>query len=353
MLNKSTGGGWAVAAALANAAFAQSQPTVGLPSLPFTATAQAQNGGAGPQVTYQYGIEFVTIPGGTEYYGGGGPYDVPWLPGVGRGAVAQAFRIGRYEVGTASWRAFVYAAEQVRVSTGQPIPWAPNWVSASGGQYARTSGTWWEAAAVYCNWLHNDQALTREAFMSGAYDVSMFGSSATQQPTRSPGARFWIPSVDEWLRAGYFDPNHNSPQYGNWWQYGHASDAAPWPGLPTQFGEANYGFEARYGEHLSVPLGAYPHIQSPWGLFDVNGANAEWTEEIWTSAGDLGPRRFFAGSHTTSRGNPMAYTVGGSVGGDIDPWTFWTGLRIAAVVPTPSSGALALGALWLLRQRCR
>ncbi|MCW5766225.1 MAG: hypothetical protein KIT68_09650, partial [Phycisphaeraceae bacterium] len=42
-------------------ALAQSQITPGAPSIPLTPTAQA----SGAQITYQYGIEFVTIPGST------------------------------------------------------------------------------------------------------------------------------------------------------------------------------------------------------------------------------------------------------------------------------------------------
>ncbi|MDP1662732.1 MAG: hypothetical protein Q8L55_12535, partial [Phycisphaerales bacterium] len=61
--------------AMSAAAVAQSQPTPGLPSQPFTAVAQAQNGGAGPRVTYQYGMEFVTVPGGNQVYPGGHPND--------------------------------------------------------------------------------------------------------------------------------------------------------------------------------------------------------------------------------------------------------------------------------------
>ncbi|MDP1660387.1 MAG: hypothetical protein Q8L55_00595, partial [Phycisphaerales bacterium] len=78
----------------------------------------------GPRVTYQYGMEFVTVPGGNQVYPGGHPNDPTGAASaVGRGAVAEDFRIGRYEVGRASWNAFFNAAEQVRIATGQAIPW--------------------------------------------------------------------------------------------------------------------------------------------------------------------------------------------------------------------------------------
>ncbi len=339
----------AVGAALlgCGVAVAQSQPMPGLPSQAFTAVAQAQNGGAGPQVTYQYGIEFVTIPGGSQFYPGGSPNDLPGLsPGVGRGAVAEDFRIGRYEVGRASWNAFFNAAEQVRIATGQPIPWLslPGGLSG-GGQYGRTGNISWRTAAIYCNWLHNDQALTRAAFMGGAYDVSTFtfgNGGFNDQLTHSPGARFFIPSMDQWMRAGFFDPNHNSPQYGNWWQFGHASDVAAWPGLPRQFGEANYGFSTPNLEEFTVPLGAYSNIQSPWGLFDVSGASTEWIEEPFCSGSSLPIGRVQAGTYLTSA---PAITAGvGSSYGQSDPLddAYWMGFRVAAVVPTPAPSLAVL-----------
>ena len=348
--------------ALAGTVVAQSQPTPGAPSQPFSALAQAQNGGAGPQVTYQYGMEFVTVPGGSQVYPGGSPNDLPGLsPGVGRGAVAEDFRIGRHEVGRASWNAFFSAAEQVRAATGQAIPWlSPAGGLSGGGQYGRTGNISWRTAAIYCNWLHNDQAVTRDAFMSGAYDVSTFtfgNGGFNDQLTHSAGARFFIPSMDQWMRAGFFDPNHNSAQYGNWWQYGHASDTAAWPGLPRQFGEANYGFVTGTGEEFTVPLGAYGQIQSPWGLFDVSGASTEWIEEPFYLFGGPGTAlptgRIHAGTYLTSSPGAIFTTVGG-IGGQSDSLddAYWMGFRIAATIPAPGGGILlSLSGMLMLRQR--
>ena len=157
------------------------------------------------------------MPGGSQVYHGGSPNDLPGLsPGVGRGAVAEDFRIGRYEVGRASWNAFFAAAEQVRQQTGQAIPWlSPAGGLSGGGQYGRTGNISWRTAAIYCNWLHNDQAVTRDAFMSGAYDVGTFGFTGadryTDQLTHSPGARFWVPTMDQWMRAGVLRSQPQQP----------------------------------------------------------------------------------------------------------------------------------------------
>ncbi|MDP1660404.1 MAG: hypothetical protein Q8L55_00685 [Phycisphaerales bacterium] len=159
------------------------------------------------------------------------------------------------------------------------------------------------------------------------------------------------------MRAGFFDPNHNSPQYGNWWQFGHASDVAAWPGLPRQFGEANYGFSTPNLEEFTVPLGAYSNVQSPWGLFDVSGASTEWIEEPFYSLGSPGTAlptgRYHAGTFLTGSSSEIFLSLGG-IGGQSDPIddAYWYGFRLAAVVPSPQTGILLM--LWgtlLLRRR--
>ena len=79
-----------------------------------------------------------------------------------------------------------------------------------------TGGVDWRTCAIFCNWLHNGKSSARSAFLSGAYDVSTFGyiSSAggfTDQLTHNAGTSYWIPTLDEWLKAAHFDPNRNGP----------------------------------------------------------------------------------------------------------------------------------------------
>lgn len=80
----------------------------------------------------------------------------------------------------------------------------------------------WRVSAMYCNWLHNGKQNTLESLQSGAYDVSTFHTNPdgtfTDQITRSPGATFWIPSLDEWIKAVHYDPNRYGPGKGGWWE---------------------------------------------------------------------------------------------------------------------------------------
>src|SRR6056297_1652110 len=138
--------------------------------------------------------------------------------------------------------------------------------------------------ASYCNWLHNDQALTQDAFESGAYDISTFGEDADgniiDQMTRSPGARFWIPSIDEWTKGGYWDPNRYGEGEGGYWLYPYQSDERPAHGLPEEGGQTN----ASDVPGVPLDVGSYPHAQTPWGLLDYSGGESELAERISDTA---------------------------------------------------------------------
>ena len=338
--------------ALAGTVVAQSQPTPGAPSIPFAPVAQAQNGGAGPQVTYQYGIEFVTVnplgPGGqpnAPY-----PYHEP-VPVERDGSVDHAFRIGRYELTTQQFGEFYLAATQVGQASGQPIPHLSGATFAGGvngsNMMAPVGGITWRTAAIFCNWLHNDRAMTREAFMSGAYDVSTFGyrngNIFTDQTAHSPGARFWIPTADELIAADHYDPNRYGPGQGGYWQYAISQDTAPVYGPPGvlingQPTQANSGWlpDDYPGMNLPFPfgisLGEYANAQSPWGLLDAAGGTSEWTETVRYA----GPSyRMLHGSGAAAEAfgrDSISTTLADLPSSGQYTW----GFRIAAVVPSPS-----------------
>src|SRR5690606_21628647 len=102
----------------------------------------------------------------------------------------------------------------------------------------------------------------------------------TDQATRSPGAKFWIPSLDEWIKAAHYDPDRWRDGEAGYWRYSHTSDDPPIPGAPGE-GQTSAGYDPPgVDEAFYIPLGSYPDVQSPWGLLDTTGGAAEWTEEI-------------------------------------------------------------------------
>src|SRR5206468_51772 len=97
-------------------------------------------------------------------------------------------------------------------------------------------------------WLTNGKREAWGSCLSGAYDVSTFngfpGQPYSDQLYHSPGAKFWIPTLDEYLKASHFDPNHDGPGLGGWWDYPYKSNAAPIPGAPPPGpGQTSGGWE--------------------------------------------------------------------------------------------------------------
>ncbi|MBY0307443.1 MAG: formylglycine-generating enzyme family protein [Phycisphaerales bacterium] len=352
------------------------------PVIPLSPTAQANLAATGGGVTSDYGLDFVTVNlrGNPGYVAGQYPNDGG---GSGLGAVDGSFRIARTEVPTALWVDFFNAASYVGATQGVipflqlPSGWGAvndsaytgpgqRWVVASSmgptapnqaGYMIPVGDISWRTAAIFCNWLNNDRALTREAFMNGAYDVSTFGFATggfSDQVAHNPGARFFIPTQDQWVAAAHYDPSraNGDGTTGGYWVYPTTSDTAPVYLPPELGGEANAAFN-RQGRVWTVGLGDYPTVQSPWGLLDAAGGSSEWLETPFYQENALFPSSRLnegSGRFDTPWSDPL-WVHGGAFPSEID-WTF--GLRIAASMPTPSSGCLlAWVAAQVLRRRCR
>jgi len=313
------------------------------------------------------GIDFVTIgAAGNAAYQSVIPTDAVH----GRGQVNYEYRIGRYEVTTAQWVEFFNAAYD---RADAPLPhllppdfWGaaattPNnpgrqrWTVPSGNEMRPVGDISWRMAAMYCNWLTNGRSSDRSAFLSGAYDVSTFGFNGgifTDQLVHSPGAQYWIPTWDEWLKAAHYDPNkvNGDGSTGGWWQYSNGSDT-PYTYGPPGVGQANAGFTTP--SPFVIPLGAYATV-SPWGLYDTAGGTTEWTESVRTIDGGQ-MYRVFEGSYWSQSGfvASLADQARLSSGAEYPHIpTFEFGLRVASVVPAASTCAPA-GVLLLRSARRR
>lgn len=317
------------------------------------------------------GIDFVTVGAvGNAAYQAPNPN----LRVNNRGGVGYVYNIGKFEVTTAQWVEFFNAAYDRPADDRLPNVYVPTywgavrttpntpggmrWSVPAGNEMRPVGNISWRMAAMYANWLCNDKSTDRAAFMNGAYDVTTFGFTPggtwTDQAAHNPGARYWIPTLDEWLKAAHFDPNKQNADgtTGGWWQYGNSSDTPFTYGLPPSMrgnGTANSGYWSP--SPFSVPLGAYTGVQSPWGLYDVAGGTAEWTESILRLPG--GQYRFVDGSFW-SEGLDSA-TINDALDSiaDDDPHipTYEYGVRIASLVPSPGSLALGAGALTTFSRR--
>ncbi len=306
-------------------------------------------------------LDLVTIgdPGNIGYHGG------PVGINAGRGSVDYAYRIGRTEVTAGQWLTF-YNTFSVQGSqlaqTLRPAIWpgipdftyqGPGDLYGFGSALHRPElapiGVSWRQAAMFCNWLHNGQSSDPASLLNGAYDTSTFtynedSNTYNDQAVRHPDARYWIPSLDEWLKAAHYDPDKNGNGPG-WWEYAHSSDALPVHGMPGE-GHVARGLTQQQmidlagpgAGPLNLPLGLYADVQSPWGLLDLLGGNMEFVEDwdpdaphLWRLA-KLSGNGIWADDYTWD----LAWYFG--------PWGVGApgGLRIASAIPSPSTFTLML-----------
>ena len=307
------------------------------------------------RITVEHGYEFVTIdaPGNRGYEGFG---HFQW--GEGWGAVDYTYRMARSEVGTGEWLEFVNSASRL---SSNPFLWMTpsQWggmFTAPGSAQLRPDiehaaripvrGLNFLQFAMYCNWLHNDKQVTTDALLTGAYDLAGDGYTVdsprlTSLIEREPDARFWIPSLDEWTKAVYFDPDaedEDFPGEGRYWLNPYGSDEVPTPGYPGEEGAQTSGginYAPPPGEPFTqwIPLGAYPDSQTPWGLLDASGGASELTSRY------EGTRFWTKGLYTGQSPSSNADLVyGASAGGSF-------GLRLASAIPAPATAPILLIAL--------
>ena len=216
-------------------------------------------------------------------------------PATGKGAVPYEFRIGRFEVNNHQYAAFlnsVAADDPNRLYDSNMTVTVHGGILRTGspGDYAyavkpgmgHRPVVWvdFHDAARFCNWLHHGQptgpqdATTTE---DGAYTLTAAAITANTV-TRKPGARFWLPSDDEWYKAAYHQPLGAGGDFSDYWPYPTRSYEAPYSEAPP--GGANSANACCETGRLATDVGAYINSPSYYGTFDQAGNVQEWTEEV-------------------------------------------------------------------------
>jgi len=321
----------------------------------------AVRGGMAPDYDFQWAT--IGAVGNEPWFG-----DPFFSPVNGRGRVDYEYRIAKTELSTGQYLEFINTfapmtaqlAEDLRPASWGGVP-DPNY--AFGTRYrlqqgvpqadlVPLNGISWRAAAMYCNWLHNDKTPALWAIQSGAYDTSTFGElpdgTLTDQVTHSPDAKFWIPTLDEWTKAAHYDPHKNGLNQGGYWLYPTTSDAAPVSGRPGEIGAETAAGTPSDGDYVAeyVPIGSYSYVTSPWGLLDTSGGGSEFTE-FWAVDSRLirGSRAYVTQSpeiydHIAQLQSVRAYSRAGT-------------LRVVSIIPTPSGALGLVGCAFIYSSRRR
>ena len=166
--------------------------------------------------------------------------------GNGMGAVAYRYRISKYETTAAQWVEFLNAKGVAEEEGGL---WTENMSRADPGEDKdprcdiRRSGevgsfvyrvapefanrpvnfVSYLDACRFCNWLHNGQGDGDTE--TGAYDLRGYNGTDGRGIRRNPGAKFFVPTEDEWYKAAYYDPEKSGG--AGYWKYPTRSDTKP------------------------------------------------------------------------------------------------------------------------------
>jgi len=253
------------------------------------------------------------------------------------GAVAYEYKIGKYEVTNAQYAQFLnavaardthglYCTSRVRNSLGEINSFCgitqsgatPNFtyaVKANMGNKPVNYVSWIDALR-FCNWLHNGQPTGLQdgsTTEDGAYTLT--GTNSIQLPGTDPthgangrnaGAKFHLPSEDEWYKAAYHQPAAQEGDADDYWLYPTRSNSAPTVASADSAGNidndtgniANYKrgavWNGRGGNVTTVGSGG-PGSATFYGAFDMGGNVREWIEAEF-SRGNF-PVRVVRGGH--------------------------------------------------------
>ncbi|MEI6036184.1 MAG: SUMF1/EgtB/PvdO family nonheme iron enzyme [Verrucomicrobiae bacterium] len=280
------------------------------------------------------------------------------------GAVSYDYSIGKYDVTVGQYTAFLnvvaasdpYGLYKESMGTDEKVTGITRTGTSGSYVYAArgdantpiTYVTWFDAAR-FSNWLANGQG--NSTTENGAYTLNgaTSGTNCTKNavnPNTEQAPTFWIPSINEWYKAAYYDPKKDGPELPGYWLYPTMSEAPPgniWDNR-TLPGQANYNSATGTQPYLT-PVGTYIESASAYGTYDQGGNVWQWTDQVIDS------NRVLRGGAWNSPASALAsdYSYG-----SLPPSDFAIGFRVAGI-PEPLewqmllvAGAVLLGWRYLL-----
>jgi formylglycine-generating enzyme required for sulfatase activity len=190
------------------------------------------------------------------------------------GSVAYGYRMGKFEVS----REMVNKANGaggLGITLADMTPFGGNGVNRP------ATGVSWNEAARFVNWLNTSQGFTPAYKFTtqpgdGGYganqDIALwvsgdFGFNAAN-PFRNSQSHYFLPSVDEWYKAAYYDPTS-----GVYFNYPTGSDSAP-----SAVASGTAAGTAVYNGQLGPADITLAGGLSPYGTMGQGGNAYEWEE---------------------------------------------------------------------------
>jgi formylglycine-generating enzyme required for sulfatase activity len=302
-------------------------------------------------------IEFVTV--GNP----GNPADA--RTGGTNGSVAYTYAMSKYPLRVDQYVEYLNNVaspldpHNVRSGTGGARGGVVNFIGAAGEfsygtkpNYDDKPVNWtlFDQGCRFCNYLHNGGVPGADT-EDGAYDMSL-----SPNQVRKPGARYFLPTHDEWYKAAFYEPGVVTPSGNtNYWLYATRTETLPSGGIADDVGNITNGPNnvANWADP-STPLGSFTwdgltfnvstvgsagsNSVCYYGAYDMNGNVYEWTETM----NPAGTKRSYHGGSAFSGAGELPSTLnythpvtGGPPGGWWDDPTVQApslGFRVAKLV---------------------
>jgi formylglycine-generating enzyme required for sulfatase activity len=254
---------------------------------------------------------------------------------TGYGAVAYAYKIGKYEVTNAQYGEFlnnkgasnssgIYNSVMLGITqSGGPGTFSYS-VNPTLANHPVVCVSWFDSAR-FANWLMNGQG--SGDMETGAYTLNGAMSGVI---TANIGALVYIPNENEWYKAAYY-----SAASANYSLYPDGQNT-------ISISNANYGLSSQ----ATSPVGNYPSA-SAYGTFDQGGNVWEWNDGAGSSA-----HTWRGGSSMSSESHlESSFYLNVSPGNENST----VGFRVAGVeaIPEPTSMLLTMfaGGVMLIRRK--
>lgn len=283
------------------------------------------------------------------------------------GSVIQSFRIATHEVTLGAYVTFLNAvgtrldaangsiinslydsrmASDANVAgitrTGDGSAGAPYQYAVVGDARKPVAYVSWFNAARFANWMHNGAAVTSDT-ETGAYPLNL---ATTGTILRTPQARWWIPTQDEWFKAAYYKGGNLDAGY---WKFPTQSDTLPGnrnSDLPNQANFLRLGVfsvtqltASDPAQNYLTSVGTFSASPGPYGTFDQGGNLDEWTDTVVVKS--FGESRVTRGGAWSTGGlNSDLQSTPTALPGDR---LAKLGFRLARTAPGPGEGSALTG----------